>query len=182
MRALHDVVLVAAVLEEKLLVTPQGRSSLGARHEPSDMLLLTTELGRGVISEDFEHSGVRLDDGELVMEVVLVGISPAVNIIRLDIDLEGPVMILNLITVLIELGKFHDGHGAGEVGNFGQMLTDGLSSALVVHFSKDVGPSVTEEVEGRLSVEGEHSEPVSGRHTVSEELHSVAWGSLRVLW
>jgi len=181
MRSLLDVILVSAMLEEKLLVTEERGSSLGAGHQPSDVALFATKLGRGVVGENLEHGGVWLNDSKLIVEVVLVGISPAVHIVGLDVDLEGPVMVLNLLTVLIELGQLHDGHGAGKVRHFSQMLTDSLSGTGVVHFSEDVGPSVAEEVERGLTVEGEHSEPVSGGHTVSEELHSVAWGGLGVL-
>jgi len=61
------------------------------------------------------------------------------------------------------------------------MLADGLSSAFVVHFEKDVRPTVFEEVERSLSIESEHGEPVTGGHTVSQALHAVAWGSLGIL-
>ena len=58
------------------------------------------------------------------------------------------------------------------------MLADGLSGTVVVHLSKNVRPSVLEEVERWLSIEGKHGEPVSRGHAVSKELHTVTWSSL----
>ena len=144
----------------------------------TDKLLLTTSLGRAVESEDFEHNRISGDEGELVKEVVLVLIGPSVNVIRLDLDLEGPVRLSNLVAVLIPLGEFHNRHGTGMVRNLVQMLADRLSSAGVLHLTKDVRPSVLEEVEGSLSVEGEHDEPVSGGHAISKELHAVTWSGV----
>ena len=71
---------------------------------------------------------------KLLEEVVLELISPTVYIIRFDLDHEGPVRLVFLITILIEFGKLHDRHSTGEVSNFSQMLANGLSGALVVHF------------------------------------------------
>ena len=176
--SLLDIVLVSVVLEEELLVTPQGRNGLRAGHEPADVALFATDLRRLVVAEDPEHGSVGLYDLELLVEVVLVGIGPSVHVVWLNVDLEGPVVVDDLVAVLVELGKLHDGHGAGCVGHFGQVLADGLSGALVVHLLKDVGPPVAEEVEGRLAVEGKHGEPVGRGHAVSEELHAVARSGL----
>ena len=62
------------------------------------------------------------------------------------------------------------------------MLTNGLTGALILHFSEDVRPTVLKEVERGLAVEGEHSEPVRRGHAVSEEFHAVAWGSVWHDW
>lgn len=115
---------------------------------------------------------------KLLEEVVLELISPTVYIIRFDLDHEGPVRLVFLITILIEFGKLHDRHSTGEVSNFSQMLANGLSGALVVHFLENVSPSVSEEVKRGLTIESEHAEPVSRSHTVSQELHAVTWGGL----
>ena len=139
----------------------------------TDKTLLATKLGRLVVSENLEHHSVGGDLRELVQEIVLVFISPSVNIVRLNIDLERPVVILDLITVLIELGQLHQGHSASMVSNFIQVLANGVNSTFVAHLSKDVRPTVLEEVERGLSVEGEHGKPVSGSHAVSEELDSM---------
>ena len=176
--SLLDIVLVSVVLEEELLVTPQGRNGLRAGHEPADVALFATDLRRLVVAEDPEHGSVGLYDLELLVEVVLVGIGPSVHVVWLNVDLEGPVVVDDLVAVLVELGKLHDGHGAGCVGHFGQVLADGLSGALVVHLLEDVGPPVAEEVEGRLAVEGKHGEPVGRGHAVSEEFHAVAGSGL----
>ena len=64
------------------------------------------------------------------------------------------------------------------VGHFRQMLTNGLTGALILHFSEDVRPTVLKEVEGGLAVERKHDKPVSGGHAVSEEFHAVTWSSV----
>lgn len=125
------------------------------------MLLWAVELRRAVVGENLEHGGVLGDNLELFVELVLVSISPAVNIIRLNIDLEGPVRVLLFVAKLIEFGQLHDRHSAGMVGNLVQMFTDRFSSTVVIHLSENVSPSVSEEVEGRLSIESKHGEPVS---------------------
>ena len=60
------------------------------------------------------------------------------------------------------------------------MLSNRFSGALVGHLEEDVTPAVLEEVEGFLSVEGEHGEPVTGGHTVSKALNAVTWSSVRL--
>lgn len=72
------------------------------------MLLWAVELGRAVVAEDSEHDRVLRDDLELLLEVILVLISPAIDIVGLNIDLEGPVGILFFVAKLIELGQLHD--------------------------------------------------------------------------
>ena len=116
------------------------------------------------------------------MEVVLVLVSPAVNIVRLDVNLEWPIRVLFFIAKLIELSKFHHGHSSSVVSDLGQVLANGLSGAVIVHFFKNVRPSVLEEVERLLTVEMEHSYPVGRVHTISEELDAVAWVGLLHLW
>ena len=180
-RAMLDVVLVSVMLEEKLLVTPKGWRRLRARDQPADAFLGAVVLRRAVISENLEHGSVLRNNLELLMEVVLVLIGPAINIVRLNINLEGPVRVLLLVAKLVEFGQLHDRHGSGMVGDLVQVFTDRLSGAIVVHLSEDVRPSVLEEVEGRLSIESKHGKPVSRGHAVSKELHSVAWSSFRGL-
>ena len=173
-----DVVLVAVVLEVQLLVTPEGGGGLGAGDEPSHESFLGAVLGRRVISEDFEHDGVLGDERKLILEVVLVSIGPPVDIVGLNIDLEGPVRLVFLLSKLVELGQLHHGHGTSVVGNLSQVLANGLTGAVIIHLSENVGPTVLEEVEGWLSIEGKHGEPVTGGHAVTETLDSVAWGGL----
>jgi len=119
---------------------------------------------------------------ELILEVVLVCVGPPVDIVGLDIDLERPVMVVDLVTVLVKLGHLHNRHGTDVVGNLGQVLANALACAVVVHLYQDVGPTVLEEVEGGLSVKGEHCEPVAGGHTISEALDTVSGGGLGILW
>ena len=101
----------------------------------SNQSFLTALLGRDIESKNLEHNCVGWDDGELVLEVVLVLIGPTVNVVRLNLDLERPVGLSYFVTKLVELGKLHDGHGTWEVCNFSQMLTNGLSGTIVVHLS-----------------------------------------------
>ena len=180
-RAMPDIVIVTVMLEEELLVTPERWSGLGARNEPANVALwalVVAELGWAVVPVHSEHSGVLGHDLELLVEVILVLVSPAVDVIGLDIDLEGPVWVFLFVSKLIEFGKFHDRHGTSMVCDLSQVLSDGLTGAVVVHFFEDVRPAVPEEVEGRLTVEGKHGKPISRGHAIAEELHTVAWGSL----
>ena len=68
------------------------------------------------------------------------------------------------------------------VGHFRQMLSNGLTGALILHFSEDVRPTVFKEVEGGLTVERKHGKPVSGGHAVSKEFHAVTWSSVGHNW
>jgi len=180
--AYFDVILVPMVLEEEHLVSPEGAGGLRAGDKMTDQLLFAVMLGRTVVTEDLEHNRISGDIGQLVKEVILVLVGPAIDVIRLNLDLERPVRFFDFVTVLIELGELHNGHATCMVRHLVQVLANGLSGARVLHLTKDVRPSVLEEVEGGLSIEGEHSEPVSGSHTVSKELHAVAWGSVSHLW
>lgn len=158
-----DVIVVAMVLEEKLLVAPERWCGLRAGNQPADVALwafVITVLGRAVVAENSEHDGVYWHNLELILEVVLESVSPAIDIVRLDIDLERPVRVLLLVAVLIVLGQLHNGHGTGVIGNLGQVLANRLSGAVVIHLLEDVGPTILEEVEGRLSIEGKHGEPI----------------------
>ena len=74
MRSGDEIILVAVTLEEKLLVSPTRGDHVRASHNPTDLTVLTTELGRLVVGENLEEASVGLDHGELVVEVVLVGI------------------------------------------------------------------------------------------------------------
>ncbi len=176
--ALLDVVLVAAVLEEKLLVAPEGSDSLRARHDPSNQSVFATELGGLVVGEHLEHAGIGLNHAELVIEVVLISIRPAVDIIRLKVDHEWPVRVLNLLTELIVLGELHERPGTDVVSSIGTELTVGISEALVLGFSQDVGVSVLEEVVAGLAIISESSDQVTRGHTVTEELDAGTWASL----
>ncbi len=180
--ALLNVVLVATVLEEKLLVTPLGGNVLRARHDPSDQSVFATELRRLVVGEHLEHRGVGFDLFELVIEVVLVSIGPAIDIIRLEIDHEWPVRLCDLITKLIELGELHDGSASNVVSSVGAEFTVSHSKALVLGLSQDVGVSVLEEVVAGLAVVSELGDQVTGGHTVTEELDTGAGASLGHFW
>ena len=117
--ALLDVVLVAAVLEEKLLVTPERSDSVRASYDPTDQAVFATKLGRFVICKYLEHGGISLDHRQLVIEVVLVSISPAVDIIRLEIYHEWPVGLGDRVTLLVVLGELHERSGTDVVGGVG---------------------------------------------------------------
>ena len=158
-----DVVLVTMMLEEKLLVAPERWGGLRTGDEPADVAFwafVITVLRWAVVAENSEHDGVFWHNLELVLEVVLESVGPAIDIIRLDIDLERPVRVLLLVAVLIELSQLHDGHGTGVIADLVQVLANGLPGAVVIHLLEDVGPTILEEVEGRLSIEGEHGEPI----------------------
>jgi len=114
-----DVILVPMVLEEEHFVTPEGGCCLRARHDVTKESFLTTVLRRRVVTKDLEHNSVGWNVGELVEEVVLIFVSPSINIIRLALELERPVRLLFLITVLVKLSKFHNRHGTSVVRDFG---------------------------------------------------------------
>ena len=158
-----DVIFVAMMLEEKFLVAPERWCGLRTGDQPADVALwafVITVLRRAVVAEDSEHDGVYWHNLKLILEVVLEGVGPAIDIVRLDIDLERPVRVLLLVAELIELSELHNGHGAGVVRNFVQVLANRLSSTVVIHLLEDVGPAILEEVEGRLTIEGKHGEPI----------------------
>ena len=174
-----DVILHAVRLEEELLVTPEGGDGVRAGHEPADQLFFTTALGGLIVSEYLEHYGVVRNDRQLVLEVVLILISPSVDIIRLNFDHEGPVRLLLLVTILIVLGDLIDGGGANVISHRGEVLSKGLTGALIYWLTHNGRPSVLKEVVRLLAVEGEHSVPVGGCHAISEELDTLAWNSFR---
>ena len=103
-----DVVVHASVLEEELSVSPEGAELVGAGHDPADELLLTTLLRRRVECEDLEQHRVHWDHLELITEVVLELVSPAVDIVGLKLQLEGPVGLMLLVAVLVEHADLHD--------------------------------------------------------------------------
>ena len=135
-------------------------------------------LDWAIVSDNLEHNSVHGDYRKLVLEVILVSIGPAIDVVGLNFDHERPVWVVLLFAILVKLGKLHDGHGACMIRNLGQMLANCLSGAIVVHFLQNIGPPVLEKVEGRLSVEGKHCEPVGRGHTVSQKFHRVARCSL----
>ena len=135
-------------------------------------------LDWAIVSDNPEHHSVHGDYRKLVLEVILVSIGPAIDVVGLNFDHEGPVRMRLLPAILVKLGQLHDGHGACMVRNLVQMLTNCLSGTVVVHLPQNIGPSVLEKVEGWLSVESKHCEPIGGGHAVSEEFDSVARCSL----
>ena len=149
-RSVLDIIVVTMVLEEKLLVAPERWRGLGASHKPTDVAfraLVITVLGRAIVAKDFEHSSVFGHNLELLLEVVLEMISPAIDIVRLYVDLEGPVRVLLLVSKLIVLGKLHNGHGTGMIGDLSQVLAYRLSSAVIIPLFQNIGPTVLKEVE-----------------------------------
>ena len=104
-------------LEEELLVTPVGRDGVRPRHEPANQLFFTTALGGLIVSVHLKHNRVVGNDRQLVLEVVLVLISPSVDIIRLNLDLEGPVRLFLLVAILIVLGHLIDGRGTDVISH-----------------------------------------------------------------
>jgi len=103
-----DVIIHAAMLEEKVLVTPEGADLVGSGHQPAHEDLLTTELGRLIETDQLVLDGVDGNDGHLVLEIIFVLVAPAVNIVSLNVDLVGPVRIRLLATLFVEEGEVHD--------------------------------------------------------------------------
>jgi len=64
------------------------------------------------------------------------------------------------------------------ISHSSKVLSNGLTGALIVGFTKDGRPSILEEVVRLLAVEREHGEDVGGGHAISVELDTVAWNSL----
>ena len=139
-------------------------------------------LNWAIVTENPEHHSVHGDDCKLVLEVVLVSIGPAIDVVGLNFDHERPVRMRLLPAILVKLGQFHDGHGTCMISNLGQMLANCLSGAIVVHFLQNVRPPVLEKVEGWLTVECKHCEPIRRGHAVSEEFDRVARCSLWSFW
>ena len=183
--AVEQVVLVAMLLEEKLLVSPSRWGGLRARHQPANKLLRAMEfvvkLRWAVVGDHLPHGGVRWNNLKLVLEVILVLVGPAVDVVGLDLDHEWPVRVLLRLTILIEFSHLHEGPSSDKVGSFGQLLSEGFASALVVHLLDNVALSVLEEVERRLAIKGELGHHVGRAHAISQEFHFEAWGTLGYL-
>ena len=181
-RAHLNVVVHAAMIEEELLVAPMRADGVRSAHDPANQFFFAAELGGFVEGEHLEHCGVHRDDGHLVLEVVLVLIRPAIHVVRLDVQLVGPVRVLLFDTVLVELGDLHNGGSADVISDGRKVLHDGLPGTPVVGLSQNGRPSVLEEVKGFVAVEGEHGDPIGRAHAVSEPLDAVSWHSLGNLW
>ena len=164
MRAHLDIIVVTMMLEEKLLVTPQGRSRFRTSHQPANQLFraakLFVQLRRAVVAKNSEHNSVFWHHLKLFMEVVLVLISPPIDIVGFCINHKWPMRMLLFVAKLIEFGQLHNRHGTDKVSNFIHVLANSLSGAIIVHLLQDIAPSIPKEIEGRLTVEGEHSEPI----------------------
>ena len=90
-----DVVLVAVLLEEKILVTPERWDSFRAGDDPTDEFRgaaeLCVKLRWAVVSEQLVHCSVARDNLKLLVEVVLVVVGPAVGVVGLSLNHERPV-------------------------------------------------------------------------------------------
>lgn len=144
---IRKVVLVTVLLEEQLLVTPERGDGLGAGDNPTDEVVLATKLGRLVVGLNLEDGSVGVELGKLILEVVLVLIGPSIDIIRLKLNHERPVGLVLLLAVLIEKRHLHEGRGTDVVGGISEPFTVSLAEALILRLTKDVAPSVLEEVE-----------------------------------
>ena len=156
-----NIIIHTTMLEEEFLVAPEGGDGVRTGDDPANQLVFAAELGRLIKCKHLEHYCVHWNYSHLVLEVVLILISPTVDIIGLDLKLEGPVRLLLLVAVLIKLGQLHDTGATNMICHTGQVFSNGLSSALVVELTQDGHPTVLEEVERFLAVEGEHSQDVS---------------------
>ena len=114
-----DIIIHATVLEEEFLVAPERRDGVGTRDDPADQLFFTAKLRRLVKSKHFEHYRVHWNYRHLVLEVVLILISPSIDIIWFDIDLVRPVGVLLLLSILIKLSYLHDGSGTDVISDSG---------------------------------------------------------------
>jgi len=70
--------------------------------------LLLAKLRWAVVAKYAEHNCVLRNNLELLVEVVLILVSPSVDIVWLNVDLEWPVGVLLFVTELIELGQLHN--------------------------------------------------------------------------
>ena len=183
--AVEQVVLVAMLLEEKPLVSPSRWGGLRARHDPANKLLWAFEqcvkLWWAVPGENLPHGGIRRNNLKLILEIILVLVGPAVDVVGLDLNHERPVRVLLSLAKLIVLRHLHEGISSDKVGSFSQLLSEGLAHALVVHLSDNVALSVLKEVEGRLTIECELGLYVGRTHTISQEFEFETWGALRHL-
>ena len=102
MGTILDVIIIALVLEEELLITPERCCDFRTGHDPAYQMLLATKLGRHVVCPHLEQDRVGRDFHQLVVKVILIVICPAVDIVRLDINLERP-MGLGPVAELVEL-------------------------------------------------------------------------------
>ena len=74
----------------------------------TDESFFSTVLRGHIVSEDLKHYGVCRDKANLIEEVVLVLVGPTVDVIGLDLNLEGPVGLGLLVAKLVILSEFHN--------------------------------------------------------------------------
>ena len=100
-----DIVLHPVVLKVEFVVAPERGDLVGTRHEPPHEVLFTAKLGSLVEAEDLKHDCVHGDNSQLVPKVVLILVCPSVDIVRLNINLVGPVRVRLLVSVLVEASQ-----------------------------------------------------------------------------
>ena len=98
-----DVLFHSAMLEEKLGISPEAANLVRSGDNPAHELLFSSEFGSLIPTEYLEHRCVHRDNFQLILEIVLVLISPTIDIIRLDINLVWPIVFLLSVSILIEL-------------------------------------------------------------------------------
>ena len=155
-----DVVIHSTVLEVQQSVTPEGAQLVRSADNPPNKALFATKLWRCIVGIDLEHNGVDRNALNLVLEVILVLISPPIDIVGLKINLEGPVWLFFLLTVLIIVCHVHYGGGTHVICHSCHVLSDSFSGTLVVVLTKDGRPAILEEVERLLPIKGEHCQGV----------------------
>ena len=91
-----NIIIHATMLEEEFLVAPEGGDGVRTGDDPANQLVFAAELRRLIKCKHLEHHCVHWNYRHLVLEVVLILISPSIHIIWFDIDLVWPVRVLLL--------------------------------------------------------------------------------------
>ena len=167
------------MLEEELLVSPERGGKFRVSHEPAheDLIFVV----RRVVAPNLEEDGPLWNQGQLRSKVVLVGVSPAVDIVGFEIDEKGPVRVLLFLASFIVQRHLHNRVDTDVIGGFSDLPGNGSTVALVSWLVQQGRKSVLEVVERGLSIKGESSQNISGGHTITEALNFQTWSSLWIL-
>ena len=119
------------MLEEECLISPKRCRDAARRDHPTDEL--STRLGHLVnwvmVGEHLEQDCAGGDSGELVLEVSLPGVGPAIDVEGLELEDEWPLGIGLDVPCLADLTPVLNAHGTNMICCLCQLFSNRLASA-----------------------------------------------------
>ena len=115
------VVINTLVLEEKRLIAPERESNRACHHDASDEVAARAgKLMNWVgVGEYFEEDGTGAERRKLVREVFLPRIGPAVDVVGLELEDEGPAGLLFNRAILLVLRPIQHAHCTNVIRSLG---------------------------------------------------------------